>query len=265
MTEWRNNKFFYVLGLILTDGCLSQQYKKNVLSFLSKDEDLVAMVAEITKTNYHKYKNYYRLDCRDQNIIKEFTDYGLHYRKSLDLCFPSNIPLEYMSDFVRGCIDGDGSIGLYKNSKNTKLASCYLCSSSSVFIKGFRNLLDLLKLRYTFVVVSPRKRIFNNKSFISKEHYVVKFKGSKALDFLKWCNYDSNISSLRKRKVYQEVINYYNNKNNTRFNLTNKIDWPADHILFDMVKSHNINYVANKLGISFNAVKGRLKRRNFFN
>jgi hypothetical protein len=101
--------------------------------------------------------------------------------------------------------------------------------------------------------------------FLLKKYETHSFEDKHITNILKWCNYDSNISSLRKRKVYQEVINYYNNKNNTRFNLTNKIDWPADHILFDMVKSHNINYVANKLGISFNAVKGRLKRRNFFN
>lgn len=43
---------------------------------------------------------------------------------------------------------------------------------------------------------------------------------------------------------------------------SDKIKWPEDNILFEMISNHNINQVAKMLGVSYPGLKKRLKKRN---
>ena len=55
---------------------------------------------------------YSKLQWRDRRLYSWFTDIGLTPAKSLTLG-SLKIPDEHLADFIRGCIDGDGSIVVY--------------------------------------------------------------------------------------------------------------------------------------------------------
>ena len=111
----------YAVGLITTDGCLSRDGRH--LTMTSKDIDLLETVrrclgitARITLST--NPRPCYRLQWGDVVFHSWLTEIGLMPAKSLRLG-PLMVPDEWMRDFLRGCIDGDGSIVTYTDRYNT--------------------------------------------------------------------------------------------------------------------------------------------------
>ena len=111
----------YWLGFITADGSITP--KRNKVSFMLKSTDidiLYKFKKAINTTN--KIAVYDRYDKRTNKIYhlsslqvcsapftQNLCTTGIDYDKSKHFDF-SKIPLEYMDDFVRGLIDGDGGI-----------------------------------------------------------------------------------------------------------------------------------------------------------
>jgi len=145
--EWRAD-LAYVVGLITTDGCLSRDGRH--LTITSKDVDLLetarrclGITARITQTT--NPRPCYRLQWSDILFYRWLTDIGLMPAKSLRLG-PLAIPDEWFRDFLRGCIDGDGSILTYTDRYNASKSPKYiytrvyvsLVSASPPFIEWLR-------------------------------------------------------------------------------------------------------------------------------
>lgn len=128
----------YVLGLLLTDGCLS---KKNGVSLELIDEDVINWVAETiaykhpVRKRFRNNKWNYKIQFRNQEAIKELTKLGLTYRKSLIINCP-DIRTEFRADFIRGVFEGDGSVGPKKNNYIT------IFSGSEDFIKMIKRYVE---------------------------------------------------------------------------------------------------------------------------
>jgi hypothetical protein len=109
----------YAVGLMATDGNLSG--RKGQLSLVSKDLDqietlrrclqLEARVSRVPSTAGCLHK----VQWHDRGLYNWFLSIGLTPAKSRTLG-PLAIPDRLYADFVRGCIDGDGSIVVYTDS-----------------------------------------------------------------------------------------------------------------------------------------------------
>lgn len=107
----------YAVGLIATDGNLSRDGRH--LTMTSVDIDLLqtfraslGLKAEITTYPGTLGARVHRLQWGDRAFYKWLLSIGLMPAKSLRLG-PLLVPDEFYADFLRGCIDGDGSIITY--------------------------------------------------------------------------------------------------------------------------------------------------------
>lgn len=99
----------YAVGLIATDGCLSSD-RKTVVQ-VSKDRDLIETfrrcIGSQAKISWNR--NAYRVHMCDVGLYRWLQTIGLSQRKSLTLG-PVRVPDAVFLHFVRGLLDGDGSI-----------------------------------------------------------------------------------------------------------------------------------------------------------
>ena len=124
--EW-SPSFAYAIGLIVTDGNLS--IDRRHINFTSKDKDLVIQFRECLglknkigrKTRAReKAKKYYHIQFGDKNFYEFLLSIGIMPAKSKKL---RNIKIadRYFADFLRGCVDGDGSIGSFQHPESKYL------------------------------------------------------------------------------------------------------------------------------------------------
>lgn len=99
----------YAVGLIATDGCLSNNAK--TVTQVSKDLDLLETFQRClgTRAKVSWNQRAYRVQICDVGLYVWLESIGLTPRKSLTLSSVS-VPNRLFADFVRGLMDGDGSI-----------------------------------------------------------------------------------------------------------------------------------------------------------
>jgi transposase len=102
------------------------------LSITSKDRDLLETVKDrlglsqaLGVCRNGQGRSYSTLHWRDRALYTWLTDLGLTPAKSLTLG-PLAVPDEYFRDFLRGCIDGDGSIVVYTDRYHTAKNARYV-------------------------------------------------------------------------------------------------------------------------------------------
>lgn len=109
--KW-TRKMAYVLGFIYADGSLYSQDNHHTLEISQKDPEILKMIRKLLNSNHPITPNLrvYRLRINCKAIYKDLLTIGLTSRKSLSITFPRRLPREFFWDFVRGYLDGDGSI-----------------------------------------------------------------------------------------------------------------------------------------------------------
>jgi hypothetical protein len=128
----------YAVGLITTDGCLYANGR--TFDFTSKDRDLVETFCNClkienrigTKRNGHGTSTCWRVQFGNIVLYKFLLEVGLMPNKSKRLK-ELNIPNEFFFDFLRGHLDGDGSIKRYQDPiwpKSTRLYVVFISASS---------------------------------------------------------------------------------------------------------------------------------------
>jgi hypothetical protein len=165
-----NKNKAYVLGLIISDGCIY----KNAITFTSKDIELVEILKRELKSE-HKLATYNVFDKRtnkyylrnslsipSKEIINDLNNLGVFSKKSFDCQMP-NIPEEYFWHFVRGIFDGDGTI--FKATSNKE--GCLYFS-----IIGSENLLTEIKNKFNLVGISNTKII--NTDYKSNNGHLIR-------------------------------------------------------------------------------------------
>lgn len=128
MTRKRNNvnaEFFetpsenrdYVLGLLMSDGCVSD---KGTVSLGMCDKDIIHKVAkvieyknkiQIYKPKNKKHQTKYKLSFTNKEVAAILSKFNIVPRKSSIAKFPNN--LNYPYSFLRGLFDGDGNFQCY--------------------------------------------------------------------------------------------------------------------------------------------------------
>jgi len=131
---------WYLIGLITTDGCLSSDGRHiNITSkdygFLNNLKDKLSFSNKIGVKNRGKINQGYYLDFSNRSLYDFLLSVGLTTNKSL-IQDRIDVPSEFFSDFLRGVIDGDGSIRNWIHPSNKREQwSLRIYSASMLFIE----------------------------------------------------------------------------------------------------------------------------------
>lgn len=141
--RWSPN-MAYLLGFILADGCIIKGSYKGYSDALrfgvhKQDIDILKKIKQELGSQYKisLVKNAAYFSINSQKIVNNLKALGISYRKSLQKAryekIP-NVPIKYIRDFIRGIVDGDGSINFDK--KNYPALS--ICGKKKIitFIKN---------------------------------------------------------------------------------------------------------------------------------
>ena len=109
-----SSRLAYAVGLIATDGCLVRDGRH--IAFVTQDEDLMQIWLSCLshKDRYRRSTSsagtpVYRVQISDARLYRWLLTLGLTPAKSLTLGAIA-VPSAYFAPFVRGLLDGDGSI-----------------------------------------------------------------------------------------------------------------------------------------------------------
>lgn len=107
----------YLVGLLITDGCVNEE--QHTIEFDSTDEDCVRFISESTSKEYKTYKPYskgtlpiHRIVFHSKENVEYLKRYGIVQAKSLIIQPPKLYEEEekYLPYLFRGIIDGNGSV-----------------------------------------------------------------------------------------------------------------------------------------------------------
>lgn len=113
-----SSQMAYVFGFFVADGNLSKGKRGNCyVEFTSTDKEILLKIRDVIQSNHTigvrnrniKWKTSYRLQLGSKKMFINLEGLGVIMNKSKTIRFPS-VPLKYLSDFVRGYFDGDGSV-----------------------------------------------------------------------------------------------------------------------------------------------------------
>jgi transposase len=196
----------YIVGLVTADGNLKKADSE--VGFASTDAEIVEVYRRILKTDAPIYvrqpKNrrnpIYSVRIRDCAYRAFLENVGLMPAKAKRLK-ALNIPDTVFPDFLRGCIDGDGSIcvpvfkqAVYKNG-DRRLLTVRLYSSSLPFLKWVSN------------TVARLVRLQSNVNEGQQGYGCLAYTGRKAIVLLHWIYYAPDIPCLtRKRDVFESYL-----------------------------------------------------------
>lgn len=146
----------YVLGLIITDGCIS---KTGVISLSMNDRELLEKVKKVMGSAHNiapskHQKGLYYFHFAREKLVEDLYKFGIFPRKSLTVKFPY-VPQEYLPDFIRGVFDGDGSVFFDKRRLKFPLRSKFI-SGSENFIEGLQKSLEYLGM--------PKRTVYKQKT-----------------------------------------------------------------------------------------------------
>ena len=135
----------YVLGFFLADGCLSPACWVIDFTVSVKQRQILDDIRKAIGSTHPFREDGIRCRLRfgNKRLFQRLLGLGVTPRKSLALKFP-NVPDEFMSSFVRGFFDGDGSVAV-QNKKYQYFQVQFIANHS--FIVRLRQLLAALGIR----------------------------------------------------------------------------------------------------------------------
>lgn len=120
----------YWLGFLYADGYVHSN--SNEISITSKDRDHLEKFRKAIKSNnkigesidkrFSSMPKIYHFSIRDKQLKSDLIKWGCVPNKSLTLTKIPNIPRDFVSHFIRGYFDGDGSLHWLNGTKNFRIS-----------------------------------------------------------------------------------------------------------------------------------------------
>jgi hypothetical protein len=226
---------YYLLGAYITDGNVAIcPNKSTAVTLGSCDydwlESIKNKVCNELQVKKRRNSNYWELKIYSYELANFLISKGCVQNKSLTVDFPK-VPKQYLPDFIRGCIDGDGSVilrTLQRNSRNKltldkiftyQIAQCALYSASEKFIKEYEDILT----NYGFAFSSNKRKnnggLIRGKRILGKHFiYSTFISGEQANKFLQWIYYPNHpLSMPRKCLKANKILSFYKSKHINKF------------------------------------------------
>ena len=196
----------YVLGWILTDVYVIGNYWGIGLDVAKEDENIIKTISPIfgkdvkvriidrssSRRDGKNHQDMIRLDVRSRSIANDLRKLNMIKGKTYILKAPK-IPVRLRSHFLRGCWDGDGSIGIAK----TKNIWCVLSTASPYFAYDLRDMIP-----FNTKVYDPTKSV---KSWLLR----ISSGNSETKKFLNWMY--KNSENMRLERKYERIKDQIDN------------------------------------------------------
>ena len=196
------SNLWYLVGLITTDGCLCSDARhiditSKDFQFLQAVKDTAGLTNKIGIKYNGKKQRYFHIQIGNKNLYSFLLSIGLSQNKSLTLG-ALEIPSRYFVDFLRGVIDGDGSIRSWIHPTNKREQwSLRIYSGSKEFINWLSGTTEqLLKIC---------GKIHGN----ARNIWVLKYGKMAAKEIAEQCYYKNCFGLERKIKLAQECLESY--------------------------------------------------------
>jgi hypothetical protein len=194
----------YILGLLYTDGYIYKDYDGFCIQLTEKDGYLLDRIAarigqavsvikidcDCKRKVLPNAKDMMRMGVYSKILAERVADLGVVRRKTYCLKMTNKMPKEFNYSFMRGVIDGDGTIGVYGNK-----VVCGFSTKSSWFAAGVCGLRFDEELKFYYI---PSTDMFSVYVMGGKQ---------KILNFLsKIYEHKSDLFLLRKYEKVQDQI-----------------------------------------------------------
>ncbi len=195
-----NENSVYVLGYIFADGNISWNPKKGyqalTITAAEKDNMHLEKVRKLISSSkpllYSDKTKSNRLIVNNKKICQKLMKIGVVPRKSLIVKFPK-IPGGYLRHFVRGVIDGDGTVRYVKR-KRSSYFEIQISSGSPMFLKRLRNVIK----KNVGVDAKMRK--------IDKNTFLVQYSCTRGEKLANWIYSNANLFLNRKHEQYKAAL-----------------------------------------------------------
>jgi len=189
----------YILGFILADGCIIRGTYKGYSDSLKfgvhiKDIDILEKIKRELNSNHSIsiFKNAAHLCITSQKMVDSLKCLKISYQKSLRENVPE-IPQEFIRDFIRGVVDGDGSLWIDKQKNYPTLS-----------VSGGEKMLTFVRKHFfeEFEIYSSlTKQSYSTK--IKKHLYQIAYRTNPAQALIEYLYKDAGIFLNRKYKMAQ--------------------------------------------------------------
>jgi len=205
----------YWLGFIYADGYLSKsKYRIGFgVSLAVEDKQHLEKLKESMSATYEvkEYSNYdsgysnngyCRLEIYGEDIYNQLLSHGVLPKKT-DILEAPNIEEELIPHFIRGYIDGDGSIYSSLRNENTNY------HEYAVKVTGTPDILDYIKEYIESNEVATINKYYQRKEG-NNAYNLQLFGNNQVLNFLSLIYKDAKLYLDRKYEKYQELVEYKN-------------------------------------------------------
>lgn len=202
----------YFLGLMFADGAvvldasekrspsISLSLKLSDIQLIQEFRTLLCMGGRIT---YDKRKNKESaiLSFRSKKMAEDLSKYGIVPNKTYKTKHLPEVPQEFLKDFLRGLLDGDGS--LYLGGTNKDKLYVNFCSCHKSICEEFREKIHSL-------IINKNTSVIKNYSKVSTAYHVHFYKQSTVKQLVTALYKDSIVSLARK---YSLARNFFEGNN----------------------------------------------------
>lgn len=217
----RDSEFkYYFLGLVASDGYISSKSNRIEISLKEADIGLLKVIRDVLcpgkKIAYKSKQRAYRLTLENKELKREVVKYINPKNKTFSLVFPYGIPKEYVNHFIRGYIDGDGTIGIVKGSKKVANGERHYYYGLRLRILGTRAFLYGLNMNLNLYCDEQLNSKPGKKG--QENVYIIQYAFKSAEKVLKYIYKNATYYLERKKMVYntlttldsQTIRNNYN-------------------------------------------------------
>ncbi len=136
--------FWYLVGLIASDGCLGKDRRS--INITLKERDFLECIRSaigsrgcVSSKSNGRGNIAYQLQFKSRNLWDRLGEIGLTPKKSLTIG-PLRVPDEWFRDVLRGVIDGDGNIHRWHHPTNGREQwSVRIYGASQLFLQWIRD------------------------------------------------------------------------------------------------------------------------------
>lgn len=204
--ETINKHNAYWLGFIAADGCVQatgDDPEPKVLSFnlnirdknhLEKFKNFIksnAIIKEQHGSGYGEGTMMAHLEINSKKLVQDLEKYGI-YRAKSNILKPPNIPKEYYKDWIRGYLDGDGSISILEAGR------------AQISFEGTKEVLTFIK---NFLTPEKDKYLSKRHPESDKNNYHLAYGGTNLIISILHKLYDNSTDYLDRK--YQKALEIY--------------------------------------------------------